>query len=114
MRSSVDRMLAAYGAELTLRHKETAITVRAFFQPVRARGHQYLEGVYGVFGEIPREQYIYLGPAEPAVQIGDTLCLDGREYVVRRAERIYGGAEPAYCWGACVEKGGSAGWTTHS
>lgn len=114
MRSRVDKMLDTYGAELTLTHGTQTAAVRAFFQPVRARGHQYLEGILGPFGEIPREQYIYLGPVTPAAQVGDTLGLGGREYIVRRAELIYGGGEPAYCWGACVEKGGSEAWSTHS
>lgn len=112
MHEAVEKILMSYGAELTLTHGGQTQSVRAFFQPVRARGHQYLERDYGAFGDIPREQYIYLGPVEPAAQVGDTVALGGRKYLLRRAELIYGGREPAYCWGTCVEKGGEDTWDT--
>ncbi len=106
----VSKILNCYGSAVTLTQGETAHAIRAFFQPVRSKSWQYLEGDYSPLGEVPRGQYVYIGPVEPQAQAGDTLTVEGRDYWLRRTELILDSDGPVYCWGMCVEKGGSDTW----
>lgn len=110
MQKMLTKIFKAYGTAVTLCHKEEEYQIRAFFQPVRSKSWQYLEGAYGPLGEIPRGQFVYLGPVEPAAQAGDTVLVDGRAYLLRRSELIRDNNGPVYCWGMCVEKGGEDTW----
>lgn len=110
MRGMVSKILQSYGSPLVLRKTETDHEIRAFFQPVRSKSWQYLEGDYSPLGEIPRGQYVYIGPVEPRADEGDTLMVEGREYWLRRSELILDRNGPVYCWGMCVEKGGEDNW----
>lgn len=106
----VGKILNTYGAAVTLRHGDERYAIRAFFQPVRSKSWQYLEGDYSPLGEIPRGQYVYIGPVEPAAEAGDTLTVDGKDYWLRRTELVRDSGGPVYCWGMCVEKGGEDTW----
>ena len=75
MQQMVETILATYGTSVTLQQGETAHAIRAFFQPVRSKSWQYLEGNYSPLGEIPRGQYVYIGPVEPKANAGDTSPL---------------------------------------
>lgn len=106
----VGKILESYGSALTLEHGETEYEIRAFFQPVRSKSWQYLEGNYSPLGEIPRGQYVYIGPVEPQAEAGDTLTVEEKKYWLRRSELISDRNGPVYCWGLCVEKGGEDNW----
>ena len=106
----VSKILSAYGSKLVLVHGEESLEIRAFFQPVRSKSWQYLEGNYSPLGEIPRGQFVYIGPVEPGALAGDTLTVDGKDYWLRRTELVRDGNGPVYCWGMCVEKGGEDTW----
>ena len=110
MQRMVSKILDAYGTAMTLNRGGTEYAVRAFFQPVRSKSWQYLEGNYSPLGEIPRGQYVYIGPAEQEISFGETLAVDGKDYMVRRVEPVYYGEEVAYYWAMCVEKGGEDTW----
>ena len=110
MQKMVSKILSAYGSELVLVHGEESLDIRAFFQPVRSKSWQYLEGDYSPLGEIPRGQYVYIGPAEPKAEAGDTVIVEGKEYWLRRSELISDQKGSVYCWGLCVEKGGEDNW----
>lgn len=110
MQRMVSKILAQYGASLTLGKKDGDHEVRAFFQPVRSKSWQYLEGDFSPLGEIPRGQYVYIGPVDPAAESGDTLAVEGKNYWLRRTEMILDASGPVYCWGICVEKGGEDNW----
>jgi hypothetical protein len=53
---------------------------------------------------------VYIGPAGQVIDVGETLEVGGKEYMVRRVEPVYYGEEVAYFWGMCVEKGGEDTW----
>ena len=110
MRRMVEKILNTYGTPVTLTQGETAYPVRAFFQPVRSKSWQYLEGNYSPLGEVPRGQYVYIGPVEPEARVGDTLRVGEKSYWLRRTELILDREGPVYCWGMCVEKGGEDTW----
>lgn len=109
MQQMIGKILNTYGVSVTWK-KETPAVYRSFFQPVRSKSWQYLEGNYSPLGEVPRGQYVYIGPADRAVAFGDTLEVGGKDYMVRRVEPVYYGEEIAYYWGMCVEKGGEDTW----
>lgn len=110
MQKMVGKILDTYGTEVTLQKDDSAYSIRVFFQPVRSKSWQYLEGNYSPLGEIPRGQYVYIGPVEPAAEAGDTLVVADRSYWLRRTELVLDSNGPVYCWGMCVEKGGEDNW----
>ena len=89
MRKMAEGIFRQYGTTLDLTVEGNRQQVRAFFQPVRSKSWQYLEGDYSPLGEIPRGQYVYIGPVEPAAEAGDTLTVDGKEYVLT-SQRLQG------------------------
>lgn len=110
MQQMVAKILNTYGAAVRLRHGETDYDIRAFFQPVRSKSWQYLEGNYSPLGEVPRGQYVYIGPVEPRAVTGDTVTVGDKSYWLRRSELVHDANGPVYCWGLCVEKGGEDTW----
>ena len=58
MRQMIDKILNTYGSAVTLQRKDEEFSIRVFFQPVRSKSWQYLEGNYSPLGEIPRGQYV--------------------------------------------------------
>ena len=110
MREMVGKILETYGTAVTLQQSGNALAIRAFFQPVRSKSLQYLEGNYSPLGEVPRGQYVYIGPGSLHLSVGDTLMVGKGSYLVRRLEPVYCGDEIAYYWGMCVENGGEDTW----
>ena len=109
MQQKIDKILLTYG--VTIKRKSAGdITYKGFFQPVRSKSWQYLEGNYSPLGEVLRGQYVYIGPAGQQVQTGETLEVGEKDYMLRRVEPVYYGEEIAYYWGMCVEKGGEDTW----
>ncbi len=108
MQRKIGKILDTYGVSIT--RCGLGVTYRGFFQPVRSKSWQYLEGNFSPLGEVPRGQYVYIGPTEQDVGVGETLEVGGRDYMVRRVEPVYYGEEIAYYWGMCVEKGGEDTW----
>ena len=108
MQQMIGKILNTYGVCIT--RKQEGVTYRGFFQPVRSKSWQYLEGNYSPLGEVPRGQYVYIGPVEQQLSAGETLEVGGKDYMVRRVEPVYYAEETAYLWGMCVEKGGEDTW----
>ena len=103
-------ILESYGTDLVLIHGEETYDLRAYFRPVQSKSWSYLEGEYSPLGEIPRGQYVYIGPADPKAEVGDEIRINYTFYRVRRSEVIMGFSGPVYCWAMCVEKGGADTW----
>ena len=114
MKKMVAGILRQYGTSMTLTHGETKKKVRGFFQPVRSKSWQNFTNVATPLGEIPRGQYVYIGPADTAVALGDMLTIGGGRYIFRRVEPYWYGNQPVYIWGLCVEKGVNDTWGTRS
>ena len=110
MRKMISKILKQYGSAMKLQKIDGTYEIRAFFQSVRSKSWQYLEGDYSPLGEIPRGQYVYIGPVDPQAEAGDTLTVEEKEYWIRRCEQILDAQGPVYCWGMCVEKGGEDTW----
>ena len=110
MHRTIDEIFHTYGVEIQRKQADKVHCFRGFFQPVRSKSWQYLEGNYSPLGEVPRGQFVYMGPADLKLNVGATLCVGGKDYMLRRIEPVYCGNEIAYHWGMCVEKGGEDNW----
>lgn len=114
MRKMAEGIFRQYGTAMTLTNGTGEQKIRGFFQPVRSKSWQSMVSAATPLGEIPRGQYVYIGPAGVAVEIGDQLEVGGRTYLFRRVEPYYYGDEAVYIWGLCVEKGVNDTWGSQS
>ncbi len=114
MRRMAEGIFRQYGSTMHLTVDGNRQQVRAFFQPVRSKSWQSMVNAATPLGEIPRGQYVYMGPAGVAVNIGDLLEIGGKQYLFRRVEPYYYGEEAVYLWGLCVEKGVNDTWGSQS
>ena len=112
MREIIEGIIAHYGSTVTAVQGTSSQSFRAFLQLVTSKSWQNMERVFGPLGEIPRGQYLYLGPADRDVAAADLLRCGGTDYIVRRAEPILVGDEPLYLWGLCVRKGADDPWSS--
>lgn len=105
MRKLIDRVLSRYG---TLAQVETAAGVRevkVFFRCVKSDAWQNVERMFSPLGEIPRGRYICLLPEDVAVEPEATLTVLGKQYLLRRVEKMAVFTEVVGQWCLCVEKG---------
>ena len=73
MKRMADGIFRQYGTAMGLTHDGAEKQIRGFFQPVRSKSWQSMVNAATPLGEIPRGQYVYIGPAGTAVEIGDAL-----------------------------------------
>lgn len=112
MKKMVSRILKQYGTTMTLTTQSGTETVKGFFQPVRSKSFQNMVSLDTPLGEIPRGQYVYIGPADVGVCEGDSLLVGELSYTFRRVEPYCYRDERVYLWGLCVEKGVNDTWGT--
>ena len=112
MERYIKEILAQYGAILTVCHGETQTACRGFLRPVTGKYWQNMEHVLSDIGQVPRGQYVYLGPPEVPLVQGDRVILEGTAYLVRRGERILLGDRCLYYWGLCIQEGTEDTWST--
>lgn len=110
MRKTVEKLLRRYGSRITLRRGSADRVFSGVLSHTGSRSWQNMENVYSPLGEIPRGQYGLLAPIEPELAEGDTLILDGKEYLIRRLELERWKGKLVCQWGLCVEKGGEDLW----
>lgn len=114
MKKMVAGILRQYGSKITLERSSGTVVVKGFFQPVRSKSWQSLTNIATPLGEIPRGQYVYIGPADTMVSLGDVLHIGEESYIFRRVEPYRYGEEQIYIWGLCVEKGVNDTWGSQS
>ena len=112
MREIIEAILEGYGSTVTVVSGGESTSFRAFLQLVTSKSWQNMERVFGPLGEIPRGQYLYIGPAGQDVARAELLRCGGTEYIVRRADPILVGDEALYIWGLCVRKGAEDPWSS--
>ncbi len=112
MRDLIEGILAGYGSTVTAVGASSSRSFRAFLQLVTSKSWQNMEKVFGPLGEIPRGQYLYLGPAEEDILGAKYLECHGERYLVRRADTLLLGDAPVYVWGLCVRKGAEDPWSS--
>ncbi len=110
MRTTIEKILRLYGKGMLLRHEGREYPVEAFWQVAIGKTERHANLQPGIIGLEDKTRYIYIGPMEPVAAAGDTVVVDGKEFLVRDAQVIYGGSEGVYRWGICAEKGGVPSW----
>ncbi len=111
MKRVVNSIIYQHGTDTRLITQAGIYNVKAFLQLVTSKSWQNMERMVPTGGEIPRGQYLYIGPAYVPVQPADTVQVSGHTYVIRRADTIYYRNEPLFIWGLCVEGGEGDPWT---
>ena len=112
MKRIVEQMLMQYGRQVAVDHSGEKTVVKAFLQPVNAKVERLAMVQMGPLGRENRGQFVYMGPAEPALEPDDRLAADGSRYQVRSAQLVYGCGEAVYCWALCVKEGGGDDWSS--
>lgn len=110
MALGVDKLLRKLGVPMTVTARGQESDVRGIFQQVDSRSWQNLNREFSPVGEVNMGRFLYFGPAEPVICVGDRVQWEGRSFVFRRAERVMLGRKPLYCWGFCLEEGGEDTW----
>lgn len=105
MKRLIGTLLRQYGSDMLLRRDGTDTELRAFLQLVTSKSWQNMERMIDSIGEIPRGQYLYIGPPDIPLRPADRLYFDSRFFSVRRAEPIRYRNEALFIWGLCVEGG---------
>ena len=113
MEQIVARMMERYGRSVTAEHGGVRTGVKAFLQPVNAKVERLAMVQMGPLGREDRGQFVYMGPAKPALEPDDRLEADGVGYQVRSAQLVYAGQQPVYCWALCVKEGGEDSWQSN-
>ncbi len=112
MREIIEAIIASYGSTIIAVEGGSTRSFRAFLQLVTSKSWQNMERVFGPLGEIPRGQYLYLGPAGEDIRGADYLQCNGTDYLVRRADLLTVADAPLYIWGLCVRKGADDPWSS--
>lgn len=112
MKELIARLIRDYGAATTLvfNGTNTYRHTRAFLRLVTSKSWQNMERMIPDCGEIPRGQFLYIGPPELMLNGGDFVVYDTRTFIVRRADAIVFRNDRLFVWGLCVETGEDAGW----
>ena len=112
MREIIEAIIESYGSTVTAAYGGDSVSFRAFLQLVTSKSWQNMERVFGPLGEIPRGQYLYIGPADRDIAAAEYLRCHGTDYIVRRADPILVGDEALFVWGLCVRKGADDPWSS--
>ncbi len=105
MKEVIARLIDAYGNDLTVTADGVETQTRAFLQLVTSKSWQNMERMIPSVGEVPRGQYLYLGSPDIPLKAYDSIVMDGRSFLVRRADAILHQSERIFIWGLCVEGG---------
>ncbi len=110
MKRMINAILRNYGSTVRVHRDGEAVTVRAFLQPVTSQSWQNMNHMFVSAGEIPRGQYLYIGPTDVPVLGSQYLSLGQKRYLVRRCDTLMVADEDLYLWALCVEGGYDDPW----
>ena len=99
MKQTFDRLRRQYGQDVTLtaRRSGEKVRVRAFLQPILRRREEG-GGVVTPLGAVDGERWLYLGPGEAEVALGDWADCGGLELAVQQARPVFLGDTLVYWW----------------
>ena len=112
MTELIESVLQGYGSLVTVQDGETSRTFRAMIQPVTEKGWQNTRKLIDSLGRIPKERYVFIGPAGAALREGQIVLARQERYVVRRAEKMQLGGETLYVWALLTKAGGADPWNS--
>jgi hypothetical protein len=85
---------------------------RAVLQPVTAQSLRNLRRQMGDLGQLPAEQFLYIGSRD--ISAAAQLTCGGEVFLPRRCEAVRLGDETLYYWGLAVKAGKEEAWTRSS
>ena len=88
MKRRIAALIRRYGSSVQAVFPDRTEIVRAFLQPVTSRSWQNMDHMIPTGGEVPRGQFLYIGPPELDIRGAEHLYLAGRYFLVRRADMI--------------------------
>lgn len=94
-------LFSRYAQKVSVSIAGDVIRTQAFIQPVRYKNKFYLGFEVDRAGIKNSSCYLYIGLPEPDVAsfaAVTRITYGGREYFIKRAEKIYIGDEPVYIW----------------
>lgn len=112
MKRLIHSLIRSYGCNVQIVYPDAVSTTRAFLQPVTSKSWQNMDHMIPTGGEVPRGQFLYIGPPDIDVKRADYLALDNRNFLVRRADTVVFDDERLFVWGLCVEGGRADPWNT--
>ena len=112
MKQLIESILQGYGSLVTLRDGQSARTFRAMIRPVTETGWPATRAVIETLGRIPKGQYVYIGPADAAIQAGARIEAQKQAFVVRQCQTRYLADKPVYVWALLVKAGGNEAWSS--
>lgn len=110
MTRMVEHMMALYGRSITVCRDGKREIVKGFFQPQTGKEERLAVHQVGPLGRENSKRFVYIGPAEPVLEVGDRLEVEGKTYLVRNVQEIWGDGQVCYCWAMCVASGGEDVW----
>lgn len=112
MKELIDRLIREYGNDVMLA-SNGAVTVRKMFlQLVTSKSWQNMERMFPTGGEVPRGQFLFIATLDTPIEGSDTILMDDRVFIVRRADRVVFHNERLFIWGLAVEGGRTDPWVT--
>lgn len=112
MKWLIQTLIRRYGSSVKAVFPENTTLVRAFLQPVTSKSWQNMDHMIPTGGQVPRGQFLYIGPPNLDILKAEHLELDGRYFLVRRADTIVFDDQRLFLWGLCVEGGRADPWNT--
>ena len=112
MKTLIESILQGYGSLVTVRDGQSARTFRALVQPVTEKGWQATRKVIETLGKIQKGQYVYIGPADLELCVGQRIEAQGQAFIVRRCETRYLADEAVFAWALLVKAGGDEAWSS--
>lgn len=110
MQRMVKKIFESYGTALALRQDGKDEVFRGFLQPGKSISQSRAMQKVSPLGETSGDTYLFIGPVNLNVRVGDLLMQGEKYYELRQVETVMYRDEPIYIWGLCVEKGGVDNW----
>lgn len=112
MRAMIDRLIREYGNDVEITSGGAITIEKMFLQLVTSKSWQNMERMVPTGGEVPRGQFLFIATMDTPVDRTSTIVMDGRAFIVRRADTVLFRGEHLFIWGLCVEGGELDPWLT--
>lgn len=92
-----EQALQRFGQAVKVTHGEKMAEVRAFLQEKLEKSEEPPRSILPL-GEADRRRWIYIGPAEAELSVGDRVEFDGLCLIAQQAEAVWLGGEICHWW----------------
>ena len=92
-----EQALLRYGQTVTVSHAGESVEVKAFLQEKLEKSETPPRSILPL-GEVDRRRWIYIGPAEAEISVGDRVEFHGLGLIAQQAEAVWLGGEICHWW----------------